>query len=604
MRFGPRLIGSSFGALAVSFFLTLSIPNHVLAENLLPYLPGGQIPGDCNGNGNLDISDGVCLLGFLFLGSPATLPCSDGTLEGDGNIPLLDWNGNGGVDLSDAIALLSFLFLGAPPHIHGEGCRLIEACPQVCPAVEPPGPILIWPPMESVHEVGSVQFFWEAPPSENPEGMTFTLFVWEARPGEPLAAVTAREPDESETDIPTTFFDPARNIPLLAGQSFVWRVDAVTSGIVRIGDIASFTVAEANKGDNLVGLIDALDQLRKKLEKVDETLSGNSFVEEVRAIQQGLALVEKLTSGKLNDEALEALRGIANCDFDKIDDIPLDTVKTLLEVLEEFARFLAATVDNPTEKKALEKIAEQIKKVKKGAEAIDNIQALKAHLKKLKEVEDFSKYFDWAAEGAAKSIILKAIEKRLARIVGEKAAGAIVSIASDLKSFFELIVALKEKAKLLKAWNDQLQKVVCKAAECGKNLNEFSEYNGCVTFNPEIFKKGDTVKLTPKLICWKQAPGSDEPGCGDWVECTDSVAIRPASDACDAPTRNQFCVEVMIKDMVRVEEKGKLLYYKHYFKLCFPDAFCGDGKNCILALEVTKGATSFGSLLVGGFKDL
>ena len=584
------------------FALALVIPRGASAENLLPYLPGALPPGDCNANGNVDISDGVCLLGYLFLGSPAALPCSDGTPEGDGNIPLLDWNGNGGLDLSDAVALLGFLFLGAPPHPHGEACRAFEACPVACPAaVELPGPIPIWPPLHSLHPVGSVQFVWEAPPSEDPERMTYTLFVWEARPGEALARILDRDPDVSVTDIPATAFDPAGNIPLLAGNTFAWRVDAVTEGIARAGEPSYFTVAESNKVSDITGLLDKLNELRKQLEKANDDLEGNPFVEEVRAIHSGLALLEKVLSGTLDDAALEALRGLANCDFTKLDDVPLDTIKSLLEVLEQFARFLAATADNPTEKKALEKIADHIKRVKAGADAIDNLQALKEHLKKLKEVEDFSKYLDWAAEGAAKDAIQKAIEKRLAKLVGEKAAGAIVSILSDLKSFFDLIIALREKEKALKAWNAMLGEVVCKAAECGQNLNDFRHYDGCVTLNPAVFAETDTVKLCPRLLCWKQEPGK-EPGCGEWVECADSVAIQTPDRACDNSTRPQFCVEVKVADMQKVMEKGKLLHYKHNFRLCFPQTLCGDGTSCLLALEVTRGAESFGGLFVGTFK--
>ncbi|MBI4602899.1 MAG: hypothetical protein HY721_13155 [Planctomycetes bacterium] len=72
------------------------------------YVPGpplgpGQVPGDCNQDARLDISDAVCVLGFLFLGSPRALPCGDGS-AGDGpSVELLDCNGDGRVDISDGI---------------------------------------------------------------------------------------------------------------------------------------------------------------------------------------------------------------------------------------------------------------------------------------------------------------------------------------------------------------------------------------------------------------------------------------------------------------------------------------------------------------------
>jgi hypothetical protein len=89
-------------------------------------------PGDCNLDGQLDISDGICLFGFLFLGSPKSLPCADGTPENSSNLRLVDWNADEQLDISDGIGLLTFLFLGGPPHASGCGCISIEECPDVC----------------------------------------------------------------------------------------------------------------------------------------------------------------------------------------------------------------------------------------------------------------------------------------------------------------------------------------------------------------------------------------------------------------------------------------------------------------------------------------
>jgi len=60
--------------------------------------------GDSNGDGSLDLSDGIRTLGFLFLGVSGP-PCMDAA----------DANDSGDVDLSDAVYTFSFLFLGGPP---------------------------------------------------------------------------------------------------------------------------------------------------------------------------------------------------------------------------------------------------------------------------------------------------------------------------------------------------------------------------------------------------------------------------------------------------------------------------------------------------------
>ena len=95
-----------------------------------PVLTGGeQIPGDCTQDGTLDISDAVCLLGHLFLGSPEVLPCDGGTILDPGNIGLLDSNGDAGINIADPVHLLGYLFLGSGPPVSGTECTAIVGCP-------------------------------------------------------------------------------------------------------------------------------------------------------------------------------------------------------------------------------------------------------------------------------------------------------------------------------------------------------------------------------------------------------------------------------------------------------------------------------------------
>jgi len=63
------------------------------------------IRGDANANGGHEITDAVRTFGFLFLGDPLVLECSDAA----------DSNDSGLVDLADGIYTLNFLFTGGPP---------------------------------------------------------------------------------------------------------------------------------------------------------------------------------------------------------------------------------------------------------------------------------------------------------------------------------------------------------------------------------------------------------------------------------------------------------------------------------------------------------
>jgi hypothetical protein len=89
-------------------------------------LEGGNLAGDCNQDGAVDLSDVICLLGFLFQNNPATLPCA--TVPA--NLNLMDCNGDGGIDLSDAIYKLAYLFQGDDPPVQGVNCFSIPGCPQ------------------------------------------------------------------------------------------------------------------------------------------------------------------------------------------------------------------------------------------------------------------------------------------------------------------------------------------------------------------------------------------------------------------------------------------------------------------------------------------
>jgi hypothetical protein len=89
------------------------------------------LPGDANVDGQLDLSDGICLLELLFLGGNRNLPCGS-SLSAERNVVLLDTNGDARTDLSDTVYLLRYLFLGGPAHVQGELCRVIDGCPDRC----------------------------------------------------------------------------------------------------------------------------------------------------------------------------------------------------------------------------------------------------------------------------------------------------------------------------------------------------------------------------------------------------------------------------------------------------------------------------------------
>lgn len=91
---------------------------------------GLALPGDCNFDNTIDLSDPVCILRALFSGG--TLPCGPGGTGNAGNLTLLDFNGSGDVALTDSVAFLNFLFRGNAPHALGRDCVRVAGCPPRC----------------------------------------------------------------------------------------------------------------------------------------------------------------------------------------------------------------------------------------------------------------------------------------------------------------------------------------------------------------------------------------------------------------------------------------------------------------------------------------
>jgi len=85
-----------------------------------------NLPADCNQDGAIDLSDVICILGHLFQGTPATLPCGSAAA----NLTLMDCNDDGSIDLSDAIYKLAWLFQGGPQPERGVACLDIPGCPE------------------------------------------------------------------------------------------------------------------------------------------------------------------------------------------------------------------------------------------------------------------------------------------------------------------------------------------------------------------------------------------------------------------------------------------------------------------------------------------
>jgi hypothetical protein len=73
-------------------------------EVLAPY-----VCGDANNDGDLNVADGVYVIGYVFNGGPPPDPLCVG-----------DTNGDGDVNVADAVYMIAYVFSGGPPPL--EGC--------------------------------------------------------------------------------------------------------------------------------------------------------------------------------------------------------------------------------------------------------------------------------------------------------------------------------------------------------------------------------------------------------------------------------------------------------------------------------------------------
>lgn len=107
VRFGPQETDRSIGRSpdGAALFITLPCPTPGLAnDGKCPERDPSFIRGDCNGDTQVQLTDAVCLLQWLFVGG-----------AGPGCLAAANVDGAGAVRVTDPVHLLSHLFFAGPP---------------------------------------------------------------------------------------------------------------------------------------------------------------------------------------------------------------------------------------------------------------------------------------------------------------------------------------------------------------------------------------------------------------------------------------------------------------------------------------------------------
>ncbi len=129
-----RISAGRYGSEALSWAASMAIGGTPGAKNSASETGEGglQLPGDLSQDGRFSVTDPILILGHLFRGSPAELPCEGGTINDEGNRMLIDVNGDASVNVADAVALLNYIFRDGASHVLGRECVQLPGCPDVC----------------------------------------------------------------------------------------------------------------------------------------------------------------------------------------------------------------------------------------------------------------------------------------------------------------------------------------------------------------------------------------------------------------------------------------------------------------------------------------
>lgn len=286
--------------------------------------------------------------------------------------------------------------------------------------------------------------------------------------------------------------------------------------------LASATVAPSTNWNALLRL---LNELAQKKAEIQHALEQNPLVEETELINQ-LAILLKDPSSLTN-----VLDAILN-DPGKLTDAEA-ALKGLcyLEALLEFVSLHDPNM-KPATREKLKRYREKVKELKDRLEkAQDRQSKLPEVIEALKGLNDEFKNEAGDPLGylarLLKDKLLEKLKEMLKKKLGEKAAGAIVSIISDLINFGALIEDLIDLHNICLQYNALL------LAGIANDPTGTTEPSRLFTSKiPPADLDCTSITLSYKKMCWKPKSGGD-PNEGDW-----QISDVPFDDGDTSKTRN------------------------------------------------------------------
>lgn len=269
--------------------------------------------------------------------------------------------------------------------------------------------------------------------------------------------------------------------------------------------LTPFNVVETQADIDPSDLLDKIDKVRKQIDSLRKALGSNPLVQE----QELIELIVGLLSGE--STLIDIIKKILNGESIDITDPQtlldaMDYLEKLLRFLEKYDMGLSDSVKQQLHDLAVKirywrmRLRDAIEKGESVAEILNEIlDAMKSG--------SFSGIIDYIQNQITEAIKDK-LKEILVKKLGSKAAGALISIISDLINFTDALLQIKTLEELTILYNQLI-------------LDYINTY-GETTVNDTVWFSGAewgncTFTFQPKKVCWKAKAGGKK-GEGDWKE--------------------------------------------------------------------------------------
>ncbi len=305
-------------------------------------------------------------------------------------------------------------------------------------------------------------------------------------------------------------------------------------------------------------LFELIRQMQEELEHLRSQLNGNPLIQEVRLIEQLLAILQD--DKALRDYVVAILQG----EFDKLKEKIFST-DTLIDVLEQLQKLLDYYINYDSDlsqaqknalkflKDRLDVIIDALETSQDISEAWEDLEALIEEIKNL--VSDPVGYL----VNLIKDKLVEQLIAQLAKHLGAKAAGAIVSILVDLVNAGSAIITAVQIAAL----EEEINKLLITAIEAETRTIYPSRL---IEFRTHPNEEDCLVTAAYKKKCFKKADGGSRYK-GTWEEHDVRMANGATSEsevAENLPVENgkrQFQVDMDPDDLVCPAGQGPCLVY-------------------------------------------